>query len=104
LLALQNNDNIYNLSVTLNGAPLSLTGYTLKFYQKASDKATDASAITYLVGSGITVVNSALGQIRWTIPHANITAPGQQWWRLDLTDTNSAIHTAFYGPLVIKAV
>jgi hypothetical protein len=104
IVALVNNDTTYNLNVTLNGKPLPLTGYTPKAYQKATATTPDASAIVYQVGSGLTVVNSNLGQLRLVIPHANLTTPGSQWWRLDLIDTNGGVYTVFYGTLTIKSV
>lgn len=104
LLALTGNDSNYNLNVTLNRSPLSLSGYTPKIYQKATAGTPDGSAIVYQVGSGITVVNSGLGQIRWTIPHANLATPGTQWWRLDITDGGGLVSTVFYGPLTVKSV
>jgi hypothetical protein len=103
LFAIQGNDTAYYLNVTLNGKPLNLTLYTIKAYQKASATSTDASGTTYLVGSGLTVLNAALGQLRLIIPHANVATPGTQWWRLDIIDANSAVYTVFYGPLTIKA-
>jgi hypothetical protein len=104
LMALVNNDSTFKFSLKLNGAILPLTGYTPKIYQKATAATSDASAVVYQVGTGITIVSSALGQLNWTIPHANVLTPGTQWWRLDLIDGTGAISTALYGPLIIKAI
>jgi hypothetical protein len=104
LLALANNDNTFKMSVTLNGAILPLTNYTPKAYQKAQASSLDSSGTLYQVGSGLTIVNSALGQINLTIPHGNVTTPGTQWWHLDLVDGSGNVSTVFYGPLTIKAV
>lgn len=104
LLALTNNDATYKLNVMLNQKPLNLAGYTIKAYLKATAATPDASAITYTVGSGITVTNSVLGQLTLTIPHTNLTTPGVQWWRLDLTDGSGLVSSVFYGPLTIKSV
>jgi hypothetical protein len=103
LMVLANSDTAFNLSVTLNGAILPLTGYTPKVYQKATKDALDSSGILYQVGTGLTIVNSALGQLKLVIPHTNVTASGTQWWKLTLTDTNGGIFPVFYGPLTIKA-
>lgn len=104
ILALTGNDTNYKLNITLNQKPLNLAGYTIKAYQKATATTPDASAIVYQVGSGITIVSSTLGQLILTIPHANVTTPGTQWWRLDITDGSGLISTVFYGPLTIKGV
>ena len=103
-MALQNNDTTFKFDLKLNGAILPLTGYTPKIYQKATAKSPDSGAVVYQTGSGLTVVNSALGKLNWTIPHGNVTADGTQWWRLDLIDGTGAAVTAMYGPLTIKAV
>ena len=104
LLALQNNDTAYYFKITFNGAILDLTPYTVKAYQKASQTALDSSGITYQVGSGITVTSAPLGQVKLIVPHANVTAPGVQWWHLDLIDVASSVFTVFYGPFTIKAI
>jgi hypothetical protein len=104
LMALVNNDTTFKFSITLNGAPLSLSGYTPKVYQKATAQTADSGAIVYQVGTGLTVVNSALGQLNWTIPHANAATTGTQWWHLDLVDGGGNISSVFYGQLVFKAV
>lgn len=104
LLALTNNDTSFNLNVTFNQKPLSLTGYTIKAYQKATAATPDGSGILYQVGSGLTIVNASLGQLKLVIPHANVLTPGVQWWRLDLIDAGGLISTVFYGPLTIKSV
>lgn len=103
LFALQNNDTAYYLDVTFNGKPLDLTPYTIRAYQKASATVSDGSGITYQVGSGITVINMALGKLKLVVPHANATTPGTQWWRLDIIDSGGAVYTVFYGTLTIKA-
>jgi hypothetical protein len=103
LMVLANSDTAFNLNVTLNGAILPLTGFTPKAYQKATKDALDSGATLYQVGSGLTIVSSALGQLKLVIPHANVTTSGVQWWKLTLTDTNNAIFVVFYGPLTIKA-
>lgn len=104
LMTTVNSDKAFNFSLTLNGNILPLTGYTPKVYQKASQQADDGTAILYQVGTGLTIINSALGQLKLVIPHANVTVPGTQWWKLTLTDTNGSIFPVFFGPLAIKAI
>lgn len=104
LLALQNNDSAFYFNITFNGNPLPLAPYTVKAYQKASSSASDASGITYTVGSGLTIINAPLGQVKLIIPHGNVTTAGIQWWHLDLIDASAGVYTVFYGPLTIKAI
>lgn len=103
LMVIANSDTAFSISVTLNGAILPLTGYTPKVYQKTTKDALDSGSITYLVGTGLTIVNSALGQIKLVIPHANVTTPGTQWWKMTLTNGAGEIFPVLYGPLTIKS-
>lgn len=115
LEALQNNDSLFSMQVTENVAPintpfygsatpLNITGYTLKLYVKASNTALDSTATVYTSGNGLTVINAALGELNFVLPHTAATIAGTFWWRLDLTDTFGNIGTAFYGNLYILAV
>lgn len=106
LMVLSNNDTNFYLSVTFNQAPMDLTNFTLKAYQKASATAPDSGATVYTVGAGLTVTNAKLGKVTLAIPHANVpegSATQTEWWRLDLIDGFNNVLTAFYGPLTIKA-
>ena len=104
LFALQNNDTSYYFNITFNGKILNLTPYTVKAYQKSSAAALDSSGTTYTVGSGLTMISAALGQVKLVIPHGNVATPGIQWWRLDIIDGSSSVYTVMYGSLTIKAV
>lgn len=103
LSALQNNDANFYITVTLNNETLNLTNFVPKVYQKATQNTPDGSATVYQVGSGLTWITQTLGKLKLTLPHANLTTAGAQWWRLDLTDTSGNVFTALYGPLTIKA-
>jgi hypothetical protein len=104
LMALQNNDTAFYFNVTFNDKILNLTPYTVKAFQKASANVTDASGITYMAGSGLTILSAPLGQVKLVIPHANVPVMGTQWWHLDLVDGSGGVYTVFYGALTIKAV
>ena len=117
LSALENNDTTYVMQVTYNTAPIntpffgmqtpfSLTGYTPKVLTKASSATPDASATTYTVGSGLTLVSALLGEISWVLPHTAsiVQTPGTYWWRLDLVDGSGNVGTALYGNLYVIAV
>jgi len=104
ITALVGNDNNYYLDVTFNGDPLNLTGYTPHAYQKATQATSDGSALVYDIGSGLTWVNMALGKLKLTIPRANVTAAGIQWWKLNIVDGSGNVSTVMYGPMTVKAV
>jgi hypothetical protein len=103
----QGNDTKILISVTQapvsNVIPLNLAGLTLRFILKASQTATDASGTTYLAGTGVTVVNAALGQLSVAIPGSALSAAGALWWRLDIV-TAGLTATALYGNLNILPV
>jgi hypothetical protein len=100
----QNNDVTFALTLTYNGAPFNPTGYTLSLVLKASETSTDVSGTTFTVGSGLTIINAALGQITWKLPHANTGTPGAQWWRLDAVDGSTNRTTLMMGNLAVQAV
>lgn len=117
LSALQSNDTTFVMQVTYNTAPIntpffgtatpfSMAGYTPKVLTKASSTTSDASATTYTVGSGLTLISSPLGEISWVLPHTAsiIQTPGTYWWRLDLADGSGNVGTAIYGNLYVLAV
>jgi len=104
LSAYENNDTPFPLQVTLGNYPLNLSGYTPKVTVKANSLATDASGITYTVGSGVTITNSQLGQLTFTLPHSAASTAGNLWWRLDVTDSSGNVSTSMYGNLYILAV
>lgn len=104
LVALQNNDSTFNLTLTQSNKPLNLTGLTINLYVKATETTPDASATVYTVGEGITVTTSLAGGISWVLPHTAATIAGQSWWRVDVTDIHGNNGTCIYGDLYIVAV
>jgi hypothetical protein len=101
----ENNDSTFNLQVTENNYPLSLSGLTPTIVVKANATATDGSGTTYGVGTGITIVNSLLGTLTWVLPHSATGTTGTFWWRLNLTATSGgAVTTALFGNLYILPV
>jgi len=97
------NDENFYIDLTLNGKPVSLANLTPVVVRKASATADDGTGTTYTIGSGITILDSGLGKVKLTIPHAGLAAPGTEWWRCDLVDGLGTVVTALYGPLYIKA-
>ena len=103
LTVIENNDVVFTLNLAFNGKPFDATNYTLDLVLKASQTATDASGITFTSGAGLTVVNAKLGQVTWTLSHANTATPGQQWWRIDAVDGSSDRTTLMFGHLTVMA-
>lgn len=103
LNVIENNDVTFTLNLTYNGAAFNPTGYTLSLVLKASQTATDGSGITFTVGSGLTVVNAALGIVTWVLPHADTGTPSTQWWRIDAVDASSNRTTLIMGNLTVEA-
>lgn len=109
LSVLVNNDISFQLQLTTlaagtdNTVPLNITGMSLTFYIKASSTASDGTATTYTIGSGITVNTASLGLITVAIPHSQNTIVGSMWWRLDINNSG-LITTAMYGPYYVLAV
>jgi len=107
LSTLQGNDTKILLTVTqqplANVIPVVLTGLTLKFVLKAAQTATDASGTSYMVGTGITVINAALGQLSVSLPASALSVAGAVWWRLDIT-AGGLVGTALFGNLAILPV
>lgn len=100
----QNNDVTFTLDLTYNGAPFNPTGYTLTLYLKASETTPDGSAVTFTVGSGLTIVSAPLGHIQWALPHSNTGTAGNQWWRIDAVDGSTHRTTLMMGNLNVQAV
>lgn len=103
LSVIENNDVTFSLDLTYNGAAFNTGNYALSLVLKASETATDVSGTTFTVGSGLTIVNAALGQVTWTLPHANTAVPGQQWWRIDAVDGAGDRTTLMFGHLNVMA-
>lgn len=92
----------FSVSLTYAGNPLDLsTIQAVTAYLKPTAISPDATAKTYTVGSGLTVVNSAQGQLTWLIPHGD--TPGMTWYRFTVTDSQSHLGTAVYGHLNLRA-
>lgn len=100
----QNNDVLFTLYLTNNGAPFNPTGYTLTLYLKATEQTPDGSATTFTTSSGLTIVNAPLGQITWQLPHSNTSTAGTQWWHLDAVDGGGNRSTFFIGNVYVQAV
>lgn len=100
----ENNDITFSLALTFNGAAFDATNYTLSLVLKASPAATDGSGTTFTTGNGLTIVSAKLGEVTWTLPHANTGTPGQQWWRIDAVDTSNDRTTLMFGHLTVMAV
>ena len=99
----ENNDVTFTLHLTFGDAPFNPTGYTLSLVLKASASSTDASGTTFTTSNGLTVVNAALGQVTWALPHANTATPGAQWWRIDAVDGSGNRTTLIMGNLTVQA-
>lgn len=97
LVAITGNDEVYNLAITYQGAPLPLAGYTLTAYLKASRTAADSTATLFTVGAGLTITDSVNGKVTLAIGHAALPNPRTMWWRIDLADGSGNVTTAIYG-------
>lgn len=103
LTVIENNDVVFSLTLTFNNAPFNPTNYVLSLVLKPSETSADNTGVTFTVGSGLSIVNAALGQVNWTLPHANTGTPGQQWWRIDAVDASSNRTTLMFGHLTVMA-
>lgn len=88
----------FAVSLSYQGSPLNLaTVQAVTAYLKQDATYPDTGAKTYTIGSGLTVTNSAQGQLTWLIPHAD--TPGNGWYRFEVTDAESHLSTALMGRL-----
>lgn len=95
---LSGDDLLFSVSLTYNGAPLNLGTITsVTAYLKASQTASDTTAKLYTVNSGLTVTNSAQGQLNWAVPNGDV--PGNNWYKFRVVDGSGKISTALYGRL-----
>lgn len=95
---LSGDDLLFSVSLTYNNAPLNLGTITsVTAYLKASQFASDASAKTYTTGTGLTITNSAQGQLTWAIPNGDV--PGNNWYKFRVVDGSGKLSTALYGRL-----
>lgn len=100
-----NNDLLFEFTLTGNGVPLDLDGYTLKVYLKTSATTPDALATVFQSGTGLTIVSAPDGEFTWAVPRADtaMAAPGALWYRVDIIDSSSDVATAMYGALNLTA-
>jgi hypothetical protein len=100
---LQNNDEQLVFSISNGQVPLSLTGYTLAFYLKASAAQGDATAYT----NTPSITSSFLGQFTVTIPRAQLTTatlPGTPlFYHVDGTITGLT-STLVFGNIAVLAI
>jgi hypothetical protein len=99
--AIVNNDVYLYLTITYNGAPLNLTGYTLKAYLKATRTTPDSEATVFTTSSGLTVTDAATGSVTWDIPHADLPDATNLWYRFDVIDASSEVFTSLYGNFTV---
>jgi hypothetical protein len=89
-----NNDAVFVLQLTTDELQTAcdLAGYTsITAYLKASQTASDGSAVTFGVGSGIVVNNEVTGSITWTVPHTDLTTAGSLWYRIDVLSNSLTV-------------
>lgn len=93
----------YDVSLSYQGEPLDLsTVTTVNAHIKPTATSADSSGKTYTVGSGLTVTNSAGGQLTWTIPAGDVGS--NAWYRVDVVDLSSNPNPVAYGRLIITPV
>jgi hypothetical protein len=99
-----NHDITWNFGVTIDGAALDLTPYTVKTLIKASATTDDSKALhTYSSpSSGVMVTNAPQGLVSWTVPNADVPVAGIFWYRLDIV-AGLLKYDVFYGPLTVQA-
>jgi hypothetical protein len=98
-------DDLLNLGVILSGQPVNLSNYTgLKLVLKASAATPDANAMaTYQIGSGLTYINENLGTFSWAVSGSDVPNAITAWYRVDLTDSGSAVYAALGGLVPVVA-
>jgi hypothetical protein len=96
------NTAYFYLTITYNGEPLNLTGYTPKAYLKATRLTPDTDAEVFTTSSGLTVTSTAGGTITWVVPPAVLATPSTLWYRVDVIDSASEVFTCLYGNFVVQ--
>lgn len=99
LTVLQNNDETIPLTYSDGFSPYNLSGLTLTFYLKASDTASDGSAVMITP----TVIAELLGQLSVTIPHSDLATAGIMFYHLDASNSG-VITTLSYGAVNILPI
>jgi hypothetical protein len=97
------NDLQFLFALTYNGKPLSLSGYAVTITVKPSQTAPDSAGVTYTTSDQISVVSSAAGRVKLTIPHSATATPGNTWYRCDVSSGPQGIATAICGVLNLMA-
>lgn len=103
IAGLSGDDLTFSVSLTENEQPLDLsTITTVTAYLKPTPGSADSAGKSYGIGSGLTVVSSATGQLKWFIPRGDVGS--NRWYRFTITDLQSNLSTALFGPLSIRPV
>lgn len=103
------NDITLSVSITSNGSPLNLTGYTVNMLLKPSAGIvdTDPRVITLSSSGGspaITVTSAVNGQCTVAITHADVQDQTHAFYRIDAVDASGNINTAIYGNITYTAL
>jgi len=98
------NDISLAVTITSNGSPLNLTGYTVKMLLKPSAGIVDSdgSVITLSSSGGspaITITSAVNGQCTVAITHADLQNQTLGFYRIDAVDASANINTAIYGTI-----
>lgn len=103
ITGLAGDDLEYAVALTYDGAALDLgTVTSVTAYLKPTAVAPDSDGTTFGVGTGLTVTDSAAGELTWLVPHANVGL--NRWYRFTVTDAQSRLSTALYGRVIITDV
>lgn len=84
-------------SVSYNGAPLNLSGYTVTALLRPTPASKDYEGKTY----ALTVTDAASGSYQWDIPHADTEPPGHRPYRIWITDSSGRVYTVVSGILAL---
>ena len=107
VMVVQGNDVVFKFAVTQEQqnrtVPLPLDNMTVSLLLKATQSTPDASATVYTVGSGLSILNSELGQVQAVIPKDQFATAGSRWYRLDVTSVTGSTSTAVLGTISIMA-
>lgn len=103
----ENTTPTVNITVTLDGGVFNGTNFALELYVKAGRATADASAKfahkSTDVSPKIVWVSQVTGTATWTPAAADLTPPGQYWYRLDVYNSiTGKRYTAARGNLNIK--
>lgn len=100
-IVLQNSDAELSFSFfQSNGAVYDLTGATVEVVVKPSRHESDATGTTY---SATITSPPTLGQATLTIPAADLSTPGVQWYHVDILGSGGSRIIVNIGPFDIQA-